>query len=83
MNLTYRDHSHIQEVPDALEVQELMHPDLQDLLDDVVDDEGDEDQLAGQDEVVPGGDIAEELDGPERLRVEDAAGRRELEGQSE
>ena len=52
--------------------------DLQDLLDDVVDDEGDKDELARHDEVVRGVDVAQELDRAEVGVGEDAAGGREL-----
>ena len=60
-----------------------MDSDLEDLFDDVVDDEGYEDEFAGQDEVVPGSHVAEEFDRAEGLGVQDSTRCRELEGQPE
>ena len=60
-----------------------MHPDLQALLDDVVDDEEGEDDLGGQEEVVDVLRVLEEADGGDGLVGDHAASGGELEGQSE
>ena len=60
-----------------------MDLELPDLLDDVIEDECDEDDLAGHDEEVGGRDVAEQFDGSEIRVRQDAAGRGEFEGDSE
>ena len=64
--ITHRYDCHIEHVPHAKEVGQLVYPDLHRLLDDVVDDEDDKDALASQDEKVPGGHVAEKLQSLER-----------------
>ena len=59
-----------------------MHPDLQDLLHDVVEDEDGEDDLGGSEEVVNVLGVLEQLDGGYLLVGDHAARRGELEGQS-
>ena len=76
----YADDGEVEQVPDGLEVVVLVLLHLQGLLHDVVEDEAHEDDLAGQDEVVPGGHVAQELDSPEARGGQDAASGRELEG---
>ena len=58
-----------------------MFLDLQALLDDVVEDESNEDELASHDEVVPGRHVPQQLHRPEVGSGYDPAGRRKLEGQ--
>ena len=62
---THRNDREIQQIPDPPKVLEPVLPDLNDLLDDVVDDEGAVDELARHDKVVLGIDVAKELDGVE------------------
>ena len=52
----------VEDIPETLEVLQLVFLNLQDLFDGVVDDEEDEDALAGHDEVVEGGDVTNQLD---------------------
>jgi len=60
------DDDDVEDVPDGLEVFEAVLLDLDDLLDQVVDDEEGEDNLAGHDKVVHHRHVTEELDGAER-----------------
>ena len=53
------DDEEVDDVPEAAEVVEAQHPDLDDLLDRVVEDEEGEDHLEGGQRVIPGGDVAD------------------------
>ena len=55
------DDDDVEDVPDGLEVFEAVLLDLDDLLDQVVDDEEGEDNLAGHDKVVHHRHVTEEL----------------------
>ena len=71
--LTHRNDCEIQQIPDPPKVLEPVLPDLNDLLDDVIDDESNVDKLAGHDKVVHRVDIAEELHSVEIQFWENAA----------
>ena len=72
------DHE-IQDVPDVGKVADGVLPDLDDLLDQVVDDVAGQDQLAGHHEVVERGHVAQQLHRSERQRRQHPARRGELE----
>lgn len=48
----------IQDVPDAVEVGQLVYAQFQDLLYHIVEDENAEDYLAAEDEIVPCRDVS-------------------------
>ena len=52
----------VENIPETLEVFQLVFLNLQNLFDGVVDYEKDEDALTGHDEVVEGGDVTNQLD---------------------
>lgn len=60
-NIAQEDDNDVQDIPEALEVLQLVFLDLQNLLDGVVDNKEDEDPLAGHHEVVEGSDIANQF----------------------
>ena len=61
-HITQENDNDVENIPETLEVLQLVFLNLQDLFNSVVDDKQDEDSLAGHDEVVEGGDIANQLD---------------------
>ena len=75
---TYSYHHKIQDVPDIGEVPNGVLPDLNHLLNEVVDDVSSEDEFTCHDKVVQGSHIAEEFHSAEGERGNHAASRREL-----
>lgn len=61
----YQQHYHIQNVPDTGEVWALVYSDLQYLLHNVVKDEHAEDHLTAHDEVIPWGNVSNQLNCPD------------------
>ena len=61
-HIAQENHDDVENIPETLEVLQLVFLYLQDLFDGVVDDEKDEDALAGHNEVVEGGDVSNQLD---------------------
>ena len=80
---TYHDHEEVETVPEGGEVLEPEGLDLDDLLDEVVEDEGRKDELGAHERVLGGRDVAEQLDGAELAAGLDPARRGQLEGQPE
>ena len=80
--LAHPNDDEVQDVVEAEEIPESVHPDLQDLLHDVVEDEDGEDDLGGREEVVNVLGVLEQLDGGYLLVGDHAARGGELEGQS-
>lgn len=72
-HIAQEDDNDVENIPEALEVLQLVFLDLQDLFDGVVDDEKDEDAFAGHDEVVEGGDVTNQLHRTEGERRDTAA----------
>ena len=60
-HVTQEDHNDVQDIPEALEVFQLVFFDLQNLLDGVVDDKENEDSLTRHHKVIKGGDITDEF----------------------
>ena len=60
-HIAQEDDNDVEHIPEALEVPHLVSLDLQDLFDGVVDNEQDEDALAGHHEVVEAGHVTNEL----------------------
>ena len=81
MTNTHDEHDDIEVVGQRAEVGALVLHDLERLLHDVEEEEADEYELAGEDEVIEGVDVAEQLDGVEGGHGRDAARRRELKEQ--
>lgn len=61
-HIAQENDNNVENIPETLEVLQLVFLNLQDLFDGVVDNEKDEDALAGHDEVVEGGDVTNQLD---------------------
>jgi len=83
LTCSYHYDNDVQYVPDAFEVGELVYPQLEDLLHHVVQDEQAEHQLAGEDEVVPVGDVANQFDGSYLVGRDRSTSRWELNHQPE
>ena len=64
-DVTQEKNNHIQDVPQALEVLQLVLLDLDDLFDGVVNEEEHEDSLASHDKVVETGHVTDEFQGLE------------------
>lgn len=58
----------VKNIPETLEVLQLVFLNLQDLFDGVIDNEKDKDTLAGHDKVVKGSDVTNQLDRAEGER---------------
>ena len=71
---SHPDDDDVQDVPEAEEVADPVGLDFQHLLDDVVEDEDAEHELARHERVVAGVGVLQQLDGRVLLPGEDASG---------
>ena len=64
-HISKEDDNDVQDIPEALEVLQLVFLDLQDFFNGVVDNEEDKNSFACHHEVVHGGDVTDEFHSPE------------------